>query len=661
MGFDVGRQRAADRARRRGAARSSALPRRRRRRLPRRPRADPRRHRVVGLPPRRPQGDRGAARTRSSCRTRRSRLTWDSLARIGNLSSASVLHVLADTLRDRPPRPGLLRRADGDGARLLLRAGAAARRGSASMTAPGRVHRRWSSWSALERLAELVVSKRNAAWSLERGGRETGHGHYPVMVVLHTGLLVGALVEAWVRRPDVPGRAGLVDAGAGRSPRQALRWWCIATLGRRWNTRVIVVPGPGAGATAVPTGCSRHPNYVAVVVEGVALPLVHAAWITALVFTRAQRGAADRADPGRERRARAPCRVDEGRPMRDLVVAGGGPVGLATALYAARAGLDVVVREPRAGADRQGLRRGADARRRRRPRRPRRRAATGTRSPASATSTAAARGRGAVPARRRPRRPPYRRCTRRCPTAVADAGVKVEHARGAARSRTAATTCSSTASPPGYLVAADGLHSPVRRMLGLDGPAARPPPVRAARATSTVAPWTAFVEVHWAAAGEAYVTPVADDLVGVAVLDRAQRGRSTSCSASIPALRRAARRRGPLPGSAAPARCGSAPRARVAGRVLLVGDAAGYVDALTGEGIALGLAQARAAVDAVRAGDARALRARPGAGSAGGTTCSPTACSPRPGRPCVRRRIVPPRPRLPRVFAAAVNQLARPA
>ncbi len=69
---------------------------------------------------------------------------------------------------------------------------------------------------ALERLAELVVSKRNAAWSFARGGVETGQGHYPVMVVLHTGLLVAMLVEAYVRRPDVPQRAGRVDAGAGR-------------------------------------------------------------------------------------------------------------------------------------------------------------------------------------------------------------------------------------------------------------------------------------------------------------------------------------------------------------------------------------------------------------------------------------------------------------
>lgn len=137
----------------------------------------------------------------------------------------------------------------------------------------------------LERLAELVVSRRNAAWSLERGGRETGRGHYPVMVVLHTGLLVGMLVEAWLRRPEVPpalAASMLVLAVAS----QGLRWWCITALGRRWNTRVIVVPGLPLVASG-PYRLMRHPNYVAVVVEGVALPLVHAAWVTALVFTLA--------------------------------------------------------------------------------------------------------------------------------------------------------------------------------------------------------------------------------------------------------------------------------------------------------------------------------------------------------------------------------------
>jgi methyltransferase len=135
----------------------------------------------------------------------------------------------------------------------------------------------------LERVAELVVSTRNAAWSKERGGVETGLGHYPFMVVLHTGLLVGALVEAWARRPDVPSTLAwsMLALVLGS---QALRWWCIATLGRRWNTRVIVVPGL-TPITAGPYRLLRHPNYVAVVAEGIALPLVHAAWITAVIFT----------------------------------------------------------------------------------------------------------------------------------------------------------------------------------------------------------------------------------------------------------------------------------------------------------------------------------------------------------------------------------------
>ncbi|HLT84960.1 MAG TPA: isoprenylcysteine carboxyl methyltransferase family protein, partial [Phototrophicaceae bacterium] len=136
---------------------------------------------------------------------------------------------------------------------------------------------------ALERLAELVVAQRNARWAFARGGRETGRGHYPVMVVLHAGLLVGCLVEVWAAdRPFVPALGwGMLALALGS---QALRWWCIATLGPRWNTRVIVVPGLPLVARG-PYRWLRHPNYVAVVVEGFALPLVHTAWVTALVFT----------------------------------------------------------------------------------------------------------------------------------------------------------------------------------------------------------------------------------------------------------------------------------------------------------------------------------------------------------------------------------------
>ena len=136
---------------------------------------------------------------------------------------------------------------------------------------------------AAERLAELVVAKRNLAWSLARGGRETGFAHYPFMVALHTGLLVGCLAEVWLADRDFAPLLGwpmLVLVVLS----QALRWWCIRVLGRQWNTRIVVVPG----LTRVTSGPYRlfpHPNYVAVVVEGFALPLVHDAWLTALVFT----------------------------------------------------------------------------------------------------------------------------------------------------------------------------------------------------------------------------------------------------------------------------------------------------------------------------------------------------------------------------------------
>jgi len=135
----------------------------------------------------------------------------------------------------------------------------------------------------VERLVELVISKRNAAWSFARGGVETGRRHFPVMVALHTAFLVGLLVEAFVRRTEVPPALAwsmLVLVVVG----QALRGWCIATLGPRWNTRVIVVPG----LPPVRSGPYRfltHPNYVAVVAEGLALPLLHGCWITATAFT----------------------------------------------------------------------------------------------------------------------------------------------------------------------------------------------------------------------------------------------------------------------------------------------------------------------------------------------------------------------------------------
>lgn len=136
---------------------------------------------------------------------------------------------------------------------------------------------------AAERLAELVVARRNARWSLARGGAESGRGHYPAMVVLHTALLVGCLVEVQLADPPFHPVLGWSMAAVVVAA-QALRWWCIQALGPRWNTRVIVVPGLPR-VTGGPYRWLRHPNYVAVAAEGLALPLVHGAWVTALVFT----------------------------------------------------------------------------------------------------------------------------------------------------------------------------------------------------------------------------------------------------------------------------------------------------------------------------------------------------------------------------------------
>lgn len=132
-----------------------------------------------------------------------------------------------------------------------------------------------------ERLAELVVSKRNLAWSAGQGGVEVGSSHYPFMVVLHTALLVGCLVEGAFRH-FIPALGWPMFVIVLAS--QGLRWWCISTLGRQWNTKVVVVPGLPR-ITGGPYRLFSHPNYVAVIAEGLALPLVRTGWLTALVFT----------------------------------------------------------------------------------------------------------------------------------------------------------------------------------------------------------------------------------------------------------------------------------------------------------------------------------------------------------------------------------------
>lgn len=160
----------------------------------------------------------------------------------------------------------------------------------------------------LERIAELIVSKRNATKSFRHGGREYGASHYPALIVLHTGLLVGCLSEVLLAdRPFWPWLGFPMLALVAAS--QGLRWWCIRTLGSQWNTRVIITPGLPLVSRG-PYRWLKHPNYVAVVAEGAALPLVHTAWVTAVVFTilnalllrvriRVENAALEHAEPSR--------------------------------------------------------------------------------------------------------------------------------------------------------------------------------------------------------------------------------------------------------------------------------------------------------------------------------------------------------------------------
>lgn len=358
--------------------------------------------------------------------------------------------------------------------------------------------------------------------------------------------------------------------------------------------------------------------------------------------------------------------------MRDVLVIGGGPVGLATSLYAAQLGLDVTVLEPRLGPH-----------------------------PATAVIDKAC-GEGIMPGGLRalatvgvdplglslkgiryvgvgrsvetsfrdgPGRGVRRTALHRALVEAVDrAGVEVaplsadlisQDGRGVTVATRQQRGGRGTTLRARYVVAADGLHSPTRRALGLEVPAR--PRARARhglRRHSAIPPWSEHVEVHWSDAGEAYVTPVSAGVVGVAVLtDR--RAPFDELLRSFPELCER------LDGAPSASRVmGAGPFRqkairRVADRVLLVGDASGYIDALTGEGIAVGVAQAREAVRAVAAGDPAAYEAawrRVTWRSAALTQVLVQATRARWGR----RLIVPTAERLPGLFRWAVDELAGP-
>lgn len=138
---------------------------------------------------------------------------------------------------------------------------------------------------AIGRGVELAISRRHVREALERGGREYGADHYPFMVGLHGAFLLSCVAEVWLLdRRFVPavGLSALIVLILA----VGLRYWVITTLGERWTTRVLVVPGDSV-VTRGPFRFLRHPNYVAVALEILALPLVHGAWITSGLFTAA--------------------------------------------------------------------------------------------------------------------------------------------------------------------------------------------------------------------------------------------------------------------------------------------------------------------------------------------------------------------------------------
>jgi flavin-dependent dehydrogenase len=337
--------------------------------------------------------------------------------------------------------------------------------------------------------------------------------------------------------------------------------------------------------------------------------------------------------------------------MIDLLVAGGGPGGLATATHAAKAGLQAVVVERRPGpidkACGEGLMPHTVKQLRKLGVSPDGKAFRGITYLDATRSVRADFRSGQGMGMRRTA------LSEALHDAASSAGVRIVHGDiGDVSQDASSVRCGDLRAR--YLAAADGLHSPIRRSLGLELPS-RGRRRWGIRRHFQVAPWSDTVEVYWAHDTEAYVTPIAEDSVGVAVLT-SRKGRFDDHLAEFPAL--AARLAGvPHDSDRAAGPLRQRVRSRTSGRVMLVGDAAGYVDALTGEGMGIAFGGAELLVNCVLAdapGDYdrqwRQMSRRYRALTAGLLHAS--GCAP------VRSMLVPAASALPKAFSGIVNLLA---
>ena len=133
----------------------------------------------------------------------------------------------------------------------------------------------------LGRLAETSISQRHQRALAARGAAKIAEPHFRWMGLLHSGVLAGAALEVWLlARPFIPALAAPMIVLFVLS--NVLRWWVIRTMADHWNIQVVNSLGLGV-VTNGPFRWIRHPNYLAVFVELLAVPLIHTAWLTALL------------------------------------------------------------------------------------------------------------------------------------------------------------------------------------------------------------------------------------------------------------------------------------------------------------------------------------------------------------------------------------------